>query len=238
MEKEKNIEVWNKQIEEGGYYYLDKNNKTRVFIEEHLTDLGTTIFPYENLKGKKVLDIGCGIGNYTKELSKYATEIVGIDPADKAIEYAKKHYSAPNLKFVVGDVYNIPFKDKYFDVVIVRALLHHLYYPNKALIELGRVSKVMLISESNGINPYRQIVMRLSKGYKEVEEGAIPPKKLAKYINQAGFKIDKEIYGTFVPPISPDWMLPFFKKLEAFIEKTFLIKYVGGTYVVLISENV
>ena len=43
-----------------------------------------------DVKGKKVLDLGCGEGGYSRELAKRGAELVSIDCSKKAIEYATK----------------------------------------------------------------------------------------------------------------------------------------------------
>lgn len=74
-------------------------------------------FPNKFIKGKKVLDIPCGVG-WGTSLLKGVTFIVGIDISKEAIDYAKKHYGNKNKRFCVGDMQSIGLKDDSIDVVI------------------------------------------------------------------------------------------------------------------------
>jgi ubiquinone/menaquinone biosynthesis C-methylase UbiE len=48
---------------------------------------------------KTILDIGCGVGVFTYELSSIADRIVGIDISEKSIRLANKHCKAPNMEY-------------------------------------------------------------------------------------------------------------------------------------------
>lgn len=53
-----------------------------------------------DLRGKKVLDIGCGMGQHAKQYSHMGAEFVlGIDISKKMLEYAKEHNSAKNITY-------------------------------------------------------------------------------------------------------------------------------------------
>ena len=62
----------------------------------------------EYIKDKEVIDAGCGPGNISSVLSKYAVKVTGIDTQTEAIEYAKELYSdVENLSFKVGDFFDL-----------------------------------------------------------------------------------------------------------------------------------
>ena len=82
---EKNIQTWNQQAAEGGYHYrLDPVEKA---VDDHLNDLLQKIFPYEEFKGKKVLDVGCGTGDFSLILILYGV-IPTFQPASFGRTYA------------------------------------------------------------------------------------------------------------------------------------------------------
>lgn len=98
----------------------------------------------QKIKPKKILDCGCGRGFYIKLLSlfNFPTEIIGIDLNQKYLSLAKKTTQDSNkVKLIQGSVYQLPFADNYFDLVIASEILEHLEYDQKAIIEIKRVMK-------------------------------------------------------------------------------------------------
>lgn len=76
-------------------------------------------------KGETVLDIGCGNGALALDLSKKAKEVFAIDINKKNISKAKEDYSAPNIRYIVGDAIIYDFNKK-FDAVILSNVLEHI----------------------------------------------------------------------------------------------------------------
>lgn len=58
---------------------------------------------------KKVLDIGCGAGYGVDLLSSKASEAIGVDISEEAINYAKQRYKKKDVNFFVGDATYLPF---------------------------------------------------------------------------------------------------------------------------------
>ncbi len=86
--------------------------------------------------GDKVLDFGCGAGDFSVCFPKNA--YIGVDISGKNIEYASKKY---DRKFMVADGRALPFSDGYFTKVLVVGVLHHLTLDdcNSVLAEIKRV---------------------------------------------------------------------------------------------------
>ena len=91
-----------------------------------------------NFRGKKVLDVGCGTGIITKEISKI-TEVIGIDSSKEMVKLAKKK----GINCILGDALNLKFNDKSFDVVISTTVMQDIKRENwkKFLSEIRRVTK-------------------------------------------------------------------------------------------------
>lgn len=55
--------------------------------------------------GKRVLDIGCGMGQHAKQYSDMGAEsVLGIDISEKMLEYAKEHFHAKNITYLIFSV--------------------------------------------------------------------------------------------------------------------------------------
>ena len=93
------------------------------------------------LKVSSILDVGCGEGFTLKKLEehKIGKKNEGIDNSATAIKLGHKIY--PNLKLAEGDIYNLKYADSSFDMLICTEVLEHLDDPEKAVLEMKRVTK-------------------------------------------------------------------------------------------------
>jgi len=97
-------------------------------------------FLKDDIKKKKVLDLGCGSGPFSKKLlSLGAKKVKGIDLSEGLIEIAKKEN--PKLEFYVGDAQKTPFKNSEFDVVTSSLVAHYLKDLTKLFREVSRILK-------------------------------------------------------------------------------------------------
>ncbi|MFX1377211.1 MAG: class I SAM-dependent methyltransferase [Promethearchaeota archaeon] len=71
-----------------------------------------------------ILDMGCGTGNYTAALKKFANNVIGIDLSLAMIEKAMSKF--PNLEYINGNVINLPFRSDFFDGLYVIQVIHHI----------------------------------------------------------------------------------------------------------------
>ena len=137
---------------------------------------------------KNVLDIGCGNG-VNLPLSNIFKEVdyVGLDYAEDALKSAKANF--PNVNFVIGDAFKLPFANKTFDMVILSSIL--IIYRKesdrvKILKEAKRVMKydgVMLLNvwnESRIIN----FSIRLSRLLGRIKGDALPKDFMGCHFNQ------------------------------------------------------
>jgi len=75
---------------------------------------------------KCVLDIGCGAGYGSAELAQVARQVIGVDPATDAVDFARENYPAPNLQFVQAKAEALPFADAAFQLVVGFEVIEHL----------------------------------------------------------------------------------------------------------------
>jgi ubiquinone/menaquinone biosynthesis C-methylase UbiE len=74
------------------------------------------------VRGKRVLDIGCGDGRLALGVAAFAKRVDGIDPDPVAIAAAKSNArktDARNVRFAAGAAQDLPYPDGAFDVVIL-----------------------------------------------------------------------------------------------------------------------
>lgn len=144
-------------INKGGYYDTKnkgklKHNAKQLKIWEICTSIIDKILQ-DNIKLMKAIDVGCGIGDFTRELAKkypQFNEIVGVDLLKETLDIAKKNaMQFAKVFFIEGNVLDIPFNDRNFDVTICINLLHHIYVDDfkRAISELARITDKFLILE-------------------------------------------------------------------------------------------
>jgi SAM-dependent methyltransferase len=98
-------------------------------------------FPLEELRGKRVLDAGCGMGRFAEIVHQYGGEYVGLDYSF-AVDAAMRNVGhLPDVHLVQADIFQLPFADDVFDLVMSLGVLHHTPDPAKAFASLPRVLK-------------------------------------------------------------------------------------------------
>ena len=93
--------------------------------------------------GLSLLDVGCGPGTITAEFAERLApgRVVGVDAAPEVIARASAEFERPNLQFITGDAYSLPFDDDTFDIVHSHQTLQHVARPVEMLREMRRVAK-------------------------------------------------------------------------------------------------
>jgi ubiquinone/menaquinone biosynthesis C-methylase UbiE len=99
--------------------------------------------PYDSIKGKKVLDVACGMGWASINLAKNLSDVEAIDLTPNSVEFTKKYAAHSGLKINVQEMSaeEIKFPNQYFDFVLGWGFLMHTENPVKALSEMLRVVK-------------------------------------------------------------------------------------------------
>jgi len=88
-------------------------------------------------EGMRMLEPGCGRGEFLKNFKDLGLDVVGVDASPEAIAFVD------GLDIKLCDIENekLPFDDNTFDVIYSKSFIEHLYYPEKYLEEAYRVLK-------------------------------------------------------------------------------------------------
>ena len=93
---------------------------------------------------KEILDAGCGEGETIARLEKILpANIAGFDCNPECINYINQRF--PQHQFTLQSIYELPYADNSFDLVFCCEVLEHLKFPERALLELKRISKKNII---------------------------------------------------------------------------------------------
>jgi ubiquinone/menaquinone biosynthesis C-methylase UbiE len=128
-------------------YAIDEKNLERQRLLAHLLAhaAGPHLEHVAPRRSGRWLDIGCGLGETTKLLTRFMAmdgECIGIDQDLALLEVARmQDWAGRRVSFQQGDATDLPFDDKTFDFVFTRYCLMHLSNPVKAIREMLRVTK-------------------------------------------------------------------------------------------------
>lgn len=99
---------------------------------------------FENgFKGKKILEIGCGVGIDLARFAAGGAKVTGIDLSETAIDLARKNFAARNLtgNFLLMNGEDLDFPPDSFDVVYVHGVLQYTSNPQQMAKEMYRILK-------------------------------------------------------------------------------------------------
>ena len=213
-------------VQNQGYYYTTNISLSSKFAGRRMTDVTLESL---TIKSKTVLDIGCGDGTHTLELDLFGEPkwILAGDVADQAINVAYNKSIGRNIHYMINSAYELPFPNKSFDVAILRAVLHHLDDPRKALHEALRVADMIWVIEPNGYNPGLKFNEKYSTYHIEHQEKSYAPHLLDRWVSESGGKIVQRRWAGFVPMFCPDWLAKLMKSMEPVVEHFPLINKMG-----------
>ncbi len=104
-------------------------------------DRPNTLSLLPEVKGKLVLDAGCGPGKYAEILLSKGAVVVGVDLSPKMVQEAIKRNGA-NGEFRVWDLTQpLDFANEKFDIVVCPLVLDYIYNWNPTLKEFNRILK-------------------------------------------------------------------------------------------------
>lgn len=136
----------------GAKEYFDEIERIRYLHEPHILDF----VDFHKWNGKKVLEIGCGIGTDTIDFARAGAQVTAVDLSQESLDLAKKRAKVYKLedkiKFYLGNAEElskiVPIQR--FDLVYSYGVIHHTPNPEKVIEEIKKfmdsrsVLKIML----------------------------------------------------------------------------------------------
>jgi ubiquinone/menaquinone biosynthesis C-methylase UbiE len=116
-----------------GYYDYIAKGYDELHYEEQMNKLRVILERFD-ISRKKVLDVGCGTAFYSHLFKDYT----GIDNSREMVKRAKGNV-------LLGNAESLPFNDKSFDVVISLSAAHNFSDFRRAIDEMFRVSRELVI---------------------------------------------------------------------------------------------
>lgn len=123
----------------GGF---DRDTIYGISAEREIREfLAYTGYGLQNLKGKVILDAGCGSGRLTKFLGEQGAVVVGMDVHSALPEVQRYCSNASNVTIIQGDILKPPLHASVFDLVWSEGVIHHTGDASKAFDCLATLVK-------------------------------------------------------------------------------------------------
>jgi ubiquinone/menaquinone biosynthesis C-methylase UbiE len=118
---------------------LEAHARSRYELEPHISEFAG----FADSKGKKVLEIGVGMGADYLEWLRHGAIATGIDLSQASLQMARRRCELAGLEsdLRLSDAEHLPFPDSSFDIVYSYGVMHHSADPAQCLREAHRVLK-------------------------------------------------------------------------------------------------
>jgi ubiquinone/menaquinone biosynthesis C-methylase UbiE len=201
----------------GAYQYTNGVRYSAATANSRISDLTIDAMDWSGLR---VLDVGCGDGEYTFELYRRGnpSEITGIDLSPAAVAAAAAKIANQAATFSVCSGSRLPFADNSFDVVHMRGVLHHMENPMLAVAEAFRVAPRVFIIEPNGWNPGLKCIEVLSPYHREHNERSFRATQINGWIKAQNAGVVWKKWAGFVPFFCPAALAKCMKQIEPVLE--------------------
>jgi len=135
---------------------VDLYNEKHGFVHQYGSDLVQLLDPKS---GERILDLGCGSGQLSNEISSFTDQVIGIDSSKEMIEASKALFK--NVEFYQMDAASFSFTEA-FDAIFSNAVLHwvkdqktasqnmfrHLKTGGRLVVEFGGAGNVATITDA------------------------------------------------------------------------------------------
>lgn len=122
----------------GSKEYFDQVELRKYFVEPHIPEFAE----FDNWRGKKVLEIGCGIGTDTINFARSGARVTAVDLSAKSLEVAKKRAEvfgfSDRINFLEANAERLTdyIEPQEFDLIYSFGVIHHSPNPEKIIEQI------------------------------------------------------------------------------------------------------
>jgi SAM-dependent methyltransferase len=122
----------------GSKQYFDEVEARKFFVEPHIPAFAD----YGRWKGKKVLEIGCGLGTDTINFARAGALVTAVDLSDASLELCKRRFELYGLEatFYSGNAEALSsfVPVEAYDLIYSFGVIHHTPHPERVVRELAK----------------------------------------------------------------------------------------------------
>ena len=129
--------------EVGTREYFDEVEARKYFVEPHIP----LFAEFERWRGKKVLEIGCGIGTDTINFARHGALVTAVDVSSHSLDIARKRAEIfglqDQIQFYFGSAEELStvISPSKYDLIYSFGVIHHTPHPEKVLEQLRAFTK-------------------------------------------------------------------------------------------------
>jgi 2-polyprenyl-3-methyl-5-hydroxy-6-metoxy-1,4-benzoquinol methylase len=135
----------------GSREYFDEVESRKYFVEPHIPAFAE----FDRWRGKRVLEIGCGIGTDTMNFARAGARVTAIDLSEESLDIARQRaaaYGLSNISFHCGNAEELSkfLAIEPYDLIYSFGVIHHTPHPERVIAQLhkyarpGSVLKIMI----------------------------------------------------------------------------------------------
>jgi 2-polyprenyl-3-methyl-5-hydroxy-6-metoxy-1,4-benzoquinol methylase len=162
-----------------------------------------------NLRGKKVLDVGCEAGYVSLRMITKGADVYSFDICKSALIAFKKKKNSGKAKIFMGAAQKMPLKDEFFDYVICTEVIEHMPLLDLCISEMKRVlkprGKVLITFPNEGLRRLTYPAAKLFGVNTDIEEKVTLYEYKFEEISSLAkkyFKIEKKYSWPFMFPLT------------------------------------
>ena len=175
--------------------YFNRKHKN-YFLKFIFSPIKFMVRGTEIIKGKRLLDIGSGSGQFLYEMKQFGLDVYGVEPG----EFDEKGNKKEKLNIKKSDLISAKYQEDFFDIITMNHVLEHINNPDETLKEINRILKKdgMFII---GVPNYNSLAYKIfGKDWYQLD---VPrhlfnysDKNLKTLLEKQGFKVMKTRYNS------------------------------------------
>ena len=171
-----------------------KNPETRLASLWGLIDRQHNEEIISRLRGRRVLDVGCGYGSLVAELSRREYAAIGVDPDPISIEAARRLFPHADVRVARAEDLD-PSYDGTLDAITLKDCLHHLIGEGEADEAFSAFQRLL---KPNGrlviLDPNPIWILRIARRLANFHDFQTPLDEARQTLRRYGFKVDSVSY--------------------------------------------